>query len=898
MSGSKSNQNTAASSKSTASSNIRQPRQRMTQNHLLIWLDATINQTNKDCQDILTQLKNVANDIRLCTEPDQCIQVLNKVDNKRAFVITSGSLGQDLVSEIHGMPQLDAIYICCDNKSRHQEWTQNWTKLKGVHTNIKEICEALQLAIKQSDQDSIAVSFITVNEMASTNNLNQLEPTFMYTQLFKEILLDIKYGHQAVHGLAACFREVFTGNSIELKIINEFERDYHPRKAIWWYTRECFTYKMLNQALRIMDADIIINMGFFLRDVHQQIQQLHEQQISTYRGKSFIVYRGQGLMKSDFEKLQKAEGGLMSFNSFLSTSKNKKVSFEFAVRALQKPDTVGILFIMSIDPCLKSIPFAFINEVSYFKEEEEILFSMHTAFRVRTIKQIGNKNQIYQVELQLTSDDDQQLRLLTNWIREEDAIITGWQRLGHLLLKIGQFNKAEELYNVLLEQASDEGEKALYYNQLGGVHLNQGDYEKAIWHFKQGLGIQENTVRSDHPAMANLHKNVALVYVSMGEYSKALSSHEKALEIYRKALPSNHLLLAASYNNIGNVYIKMGEYLKALSFHEKALEIRQKTLPSNHPDCAQSYNSIGLVYDNMGEYSKTISFYDKALEIYQKTLLSNHPDLATSYNNIGNVYSKMGEYLKGLSAHEKALENRQKTLPSNHPDCAQSYNNIGSVYDKMGDYSKAISFYEKALEICQKALPSNHPDLASSYNNIGLVYDNMRQYSKALSSHEKALEIYRKALPSNHPLLATSYNNIGNVYSKMGEYLKALLSHEKALEIRQKTLPSNHPDCAQSCNSIGFVYDNIGEYSKAISFYEKALEIYQKTLSSNHSDLATSYNNLGKVYYNMKDYSKALSYLEHARDTLRSGTLPPNHPYIESVNEGIKIVKKMIKNSR
>ncbi|CAF4169194.1 unnamed protein product, partial [Adineta steineri] len=217
MSESKSNQNAAASS------NIRQPRQRMVQNYLLLWVDANIDKANKDCQNTLAQLKNVVNDVSLCTETNQCTQVLNKVDKERAFVITSGSLGQDLVPEIHDTPQLEAVYIFCGNKSRHEGWTQNWTKIKGVHTNIKEICQALQLAVKQCDQDTIAVSFLTINEMASTDNLNQLEPTFMYTQLFKEILLDIKYDRKAIKELAACCREAFAGNSVELQIIDKFE---------------------------------------------------------------------------------------------------------------------------------------------------------------------------------------------------------------------------------------------------------------------------------------------------------------------------------------------------------------------------------------------------------------------------------------------------------------------------------------------------------------------------------------------------------------------------------------------------------------------------------------------------------------------------------------------------
>ncbi|CAF1062420.1 unnamed protein product [Adineta steineri] len=792
------------SSHTATAPHIRQPRQRMVQNYLLIWIDATIDEGKKDCQDTLTQLKNVVNDVNLCTEPNQCIQILNQVDKKQAFVITSGSLGQHLVPEIHGTPQLDAIYIFCSNKSRHQGWTQNWTKIKGVHTNIKEICQELQLAVKQCDQDTIAVSFLTINEMASTENLNQLEPNFMYTQLFKEILLDIEYDHKAINNLAACCHEAFAGNPIELKIINEFEHDYNSQNAIWWYTRECFTYKMLNQALRIMDADIIINMGFFLRDVHQQVQQLYDQQVSSYDGKPFLVYRGQGLIKSDFEKLQKAKGGLMSFNNFLSTSTDEKVSLRFARDASTEPNKVRILFIMSIDPCLKSTPFASIREMSYFKGEGEILFSMHTVFRVCAIEQMDKKNEFYQIELELTSDDDQQLRLLTDHIREEAGSGTGWQRLGDLLITIGQFNKAEELYDVLLEQTSDEDEKPIYYHQLGCIKDDQGEYEKAIWYYEQALEFNQKILPSNHPSLATSYSNIGSVYNNMGEHSKALSFYEKSLEIFQKTLPSNHPDMASLYNNIGGVYYQMGEYSKALSFFENNLEIYQKNLPSNHPSLATSYSNIGGVYDNMGDYSKALSFYEKALEIQQKTLPSNHPSLATSYNNIGSVYDKMGEYSKALSFHEIALEIQQKTLPSNHPSLATSYNSIGFVYENMKDYSKALSFYEKSLKICQKALPANHPHLATLYNNIGSVHNEMGEYSKALSSHKKALEI-RQTLHSNDPSLAISYNNIGFVYENLKDYSKALLYFERALGIKQRALPPTHPSIKNVKDSIEIV---------------------------------------------------------------------------------------------
>ncbi|CAF1385708.1 unnamed protein product [Adineta steineri] len=882
---------TVKSPHGVTASYVRQPQQRMVNNYLLLWIDTTIDQTNEDYENALKQIRIITGDISVFTQRDACIDFLTDAqEDIKSFLIVKDSMSQQMMSLINDIPQLDGVYILNDIEPIHEEWTKKWQKSMSIHINVNDLCQALQIHIKQSNQDSIALNFITVNEMIPTNNLNQLEPNFMYTQIFKDILLNMEHNEQAFKDFITYCRH---NDCVSPTNIDRFEKEYHAELAIWWYTFPSNIYSMLNYGLRTLDADIIINMGFFLRDVHQQIQQLHEKQVSNYGRKPFTVYRGQGLMKSDFEKLQKAKGGLMSFNNFLSTSKDKQVSLDFAGRASAEPNKVGISFIMSIDPCLKSTPFASIKEVSYFKEEEEILFSMHTVFRVNAIKQMDKKNQLYQVELELTSDDDQQLRVLTDRIREEAGGGTGWQRLGNLLLKIGQFNKAEELSNVLLEQTSDARERAHYYNQLGCVKNSQGDYEKAIWYHEQGLEICQKTLPSNHPDLATSYNNIGLVYHNMGEYPKVLSYYEKALEICQKTLPSNHPDLSTSYNNIGLVYSNMGEYSKALSSLEKALEIWQETLPSNHPSLATSYNNIGSVYDNMGEYSKALSYYEKALEIRQKTLPSNHPSLATSYSNIGYVYKTMAQYSKALSFYEQALEIWQKTLPSNHPTLATSYNNIASVYDNMGEYSKALSYYEKALEIRQKTLPSTHPDLATSYNNIGLVYHNMGEYSKALSYFEQALQIKKKTLPSNHPSLATSYNNIGFVYKSMEEYSKALSYYEKALEIWQKTLPSNHPSLATSYSNIGLVYDSMGEYSKALSYCEKALEIEQKTLPSNHPSLATSYNNIASVYGSMGEYSKALSYFERALDIFQRA-LPPTHPSIKGVKNNIEFVKKKL----
>jgi tetratricopeptide (TPR) repeat protein len=773
----------------------------MVQNFHLVWLDGSIDEINNDdCRNSITQLRQVVNTVNTFIDVDECIDFITDIKEEKTLIILSGVFSQIMIPIVQEISQVSSIYIFCKNQALHEQWVQQWSKVKGVYTNIAPICEALKKTAQACDHNSVSISFVKTTDGASNQNLDQLDKSFMYTQILKEILLTIDFEQEHRNEFFTYCREQFVGNTAELQNVDKIETEYFHHQPIWWYTYNCFLYSMLNRALRLMEVDLIIKMGFFVRDLHQHVATLHAEQYGGQQhSNSFIVYRGQGLSQTDFDELIKTKGGLMSFNNFLSTSLDRAVSFAFAASNQDNPDLIGVLFKTTINPLISTTWFANIHDVSAYQTEEEILFSMHSVFRIGQVEQIDGNDRLWQVDLTLTGDNDPQLHALTTSMREEtSSSYKGWHRLGKLMIKLGQFNKAEELYEILLKQASNECEKGNLFHQLGWVKGDQGKYEEAV------------------------------------------EFYEKSIKIEQKIFSPNHPDLATSYSNIGLVYTNMGKYPQALSYYEKALEILQKTLPENHPDLATSYNNIGGVYDNMGEYPKALSYYEKALEIYQKTLPANHADLATSYNNIGAVYKNMGEYSKALSSHGKALEIRQKTLPANHPDLATSYNNIGSVYKNMGAYSKALSYYEKALEIYQKTLPANHPHLTTSYTNIGGVYMNMKEYSKALSYYKKALEIDQKTLPANHPHLATSYNSIGGVYNNMGEYSKALSSHEKALEIRQKTFLANHPALATSYNNIGSVYYNMGDYSKALSYYEKALEIRQKTLPGNHPDLATS----------------------------------------------------------
>jgi hypothetical protein len=175
--------------------------------------------------------------------------------------------------------------------------------------------------------------------------------------------------------------------------------------------------------------------------------------------------------------MTKTKGGLMSFNNFLSTSKDRNISLEFARRALCNPDMMGILFVMTIDPSKSTTPFASIKDVGYFQKEDEVLFSMHTVFRIDDIKQMDENQSLFQVDLILTSDNDKDLGVLTERMREDiDPDCKEWFRLGKLLLRLSQFDKAQQIFEDLLDQSTDEIEKARIYHHIGLSEAETGRF--------------------------------------------------------------------------------------------------------------------------------------------------------------------------------------------------------------------------------------------------------------------------------------------------------------------------------------------------------------------------------------------------------------------------------------
>jgi hypothetical protein len=153
----------------------------MVQNVLLIWLDNNIDDNSVDCRRTITQLRSVVNSINTFADADQYIDCLTDIDCENLCKIISSTLYQNMVPLIHDIAQLHSIFIFCENKTGYEKWTKEWSKIKGIFTEVSSLCEALEQLVQHYEQNSIPISLIATNNDVFTKKLDQLEPAFMYT---------------------------------------------------------------------------------------------------------------------------------------------------------------------------------------------------------------------------------------------------------------------------------------------------------------------------------------------------------------------------------------------------------------------------------------------------------------------------------------------------------------------------------------------------------------------------------------------------------------------------------------------------------------------------------------------------------------------------------------------
>ncbi|CAF3599622.1 unnamed protein product [Rotaria socialis] len=508
------------------------------------------------------------------------------------------------------------------------------------------------------------------------NSSSMINGDFLWFQLFVEVLLRMIDDEKAKQELIDRSLLEYQNDTVEQRKIHEFASNYISSDAIKWYTRDSFVYRMVNKALRQQDLGTLYAFRRLIIDIHQQLQNLHKQATSTQLIQHF--YRGQLLSHQELDQFQQNIGNFVSMNSFLSTSIDRQMAAAFVG---EQDDLCNVLFDLRVNPKLSGTkPFADVTLLSYYRDEEEVLFMLGAIFRICAVTFDSQVN-IWTIELELCNDDNNELKPSFDSLKENIDDETNLYELGRIFWNMKHLDASERCFKELLQQ------------QHSNVHIIPGCY---------------------------LH--LGNIATDRGQYNEAVAYHRHALELKQQVLPNDHPHLPYSENSLGEALRQSGKFDEALIHYQKALNLwRQQYNGGDRENVAMCLHNIGTIHGERDELAEALTCFLQALQIMDRCLPNIHPKIARTLKNIGSVFGLLGQIEPALRAFKRALAIQRQCLPSNHQDLADTLRDIGIYYVNTGDLSQALNYYEQARFILEQTLTISHPSYVQIQSDIAEV---------------------------------------------------------------------------------------------------------------------------------------------------------------------------------
>ncbi len=316
-------------------------------------------------------LQNIEQHVYKFYNVQTCIEQLCTLNDRNVilFISRNQPLNDADYSLLCEMPHVEYIYqLGSDIPCR---------KMRGEVFNSVD-----QLSQVESDLHIIPLDILAT----SIENLDHETKTFFIIQLLMELLQELPcIDREKEDFITFCVN--YGGNRTELENIRNFDESYLEKTAIWWYTGDTFISHFVNRICRERNPISIIRIHYFINQLFLQLRRLYFSQLSTELKSEIQLYRGKSISVQELYRFQRAVGRFVVTNSFVSTSKNKKVALRFGGKGKsQSKDKVSVLYAIRIaahdNP---SKPMALIDQ----SEEKEVLLSSGIVLRVDSVKKIG-----------------------------------------------------------------------------------------------------------------------------------------------------------------------------------------------------------------------------------------------------------------------------------------------------------------------------------------------------------------------------------------------------------------------------------------------------------------------------------------------------------------------------
>ena len=779
---------------------------------------------------LFAQLQNIVNICLHYTSINRCCEYVQNTKEKVLVVMTNSKYTKALLTECTERKNLKGVYILDEICS-----SVNDARISYFFSSTN-LLQQLELDIEPLNRQLIAFEFFNSNQK-TIRDLTLEGVSFMWSQMLIDALKQFPSNAQTMDDMLALCHDYYHDNLQQLKLIEEFRRTYQARMAVKWYTRDSFLFRLLNKAIRTEDIDALYIFRVLIIDLCSQLEE--EQHSQLISNSTLTVYHGQRMYLNELSKLKANIGHLVSTNAFFSTSLNERIAVIYSEHDAQSDQRESVLIKINVNAPSRHTIYARINNerLSYVPDEDEVLFSLSTVFKVVDVFKENDKH--YWIVLLQTTDEGWELFNEYKQVAKLDALSPNLEiEFGRLLMNMGQYSKAIRYFTSLTTRLHSDN--ILDYENILALHsyclYTLGKYDEAEKILKTGLehlDLMHGSPINIYYLRCRFHLGV--VYIFKDNLELARQILEEVLCEQNRILPPSHTYIADTIRGIGWVHSKETGYHQSLVYNERALRIYKQTLPPNHPSRAHVLYSIAGAYEALNKWDLALDYFQQALKAQERYFPNNHPRIAETLRGIAGIYGTKSNWDKALIFYFRAISIWKENFPQGHVYMSNCLDMIGSAYRCQKQLNKALHWHTEAIDMRKKLFPSSthHPQLG-----LALTYLDMDDNDKAIELLLLTCEYWKKQTknPSN-TLLNAAQSCLGTGYSHQGQLQLANETFEQVLLAQKNAHLDGHTSIALTLHHMGSNYRRMNLPVRAKQYYEESLAMFLQFFESNHHEV-------------------------------------------------------------
>ena len=279
---------------------------------VIAWVDQDINGiANRHIPERLLEV-NAA--LKTFGEAEEFKKYLQQCTTEKIVLITSGTIGNKLVPEVHSAKNLVSILIFCFKVESHEEWAKPYPKISDVVSDKDKLLENLRnIRTKfESLEESKSMEVVLREIPEQAIDIGQM--SVFWFQFFLQFLLHSQElaSYDSFDDLILTLNEHSAEDKGDKDFIENFRINYRENQAISWLLRDGPFKRLVRQALLEYDVQLLFPLRFLLADA--------EKQLKMYQARGITVYRYIPMSKEQMEHLKVHPGQPLVINNFLSAS--------------------------------------------------------------------------------------------------------------------------------------------------------------------------------------------------------------------------------------------------------------------------------------------------------------------------------------------------------------------------------------------------------------------------------------------------------------------------------------------------------------------------------------------------------------------------------------------------